>query len=69
MNGKKVAYFSKERAFSMRSPVYIENVGLYIETNLSANAIRNLLIKILGRFEIKISEYKIYLKADYSDMH
>lgn len=53
----------------MRSPVYIENVGLYIETNLSANAIRNLLIKILGRFEIKISEYKIYLKADYSDMH
>lgn len=69
MNGKKVIYFSRVKLPTMRAAREIKNVNMYIETNLSANGIRNLLIKMLNKYNIKLSDYKIYLKADYSDLH
>lgn len=69
MNGKKVTYFTKEKEPYMRAPRYVKSADIYVETNLSANGTRNLLIKILKQFDIKLSDYKIYLKADYSDLH
>lgn len=69
MNGKKVIYFSKEKLSSMRAPRYIKSADIYVDTNLSANGIRNLLIKILNKYNIKLCDYKIYLKADYSELH
>lgn len=69
MNGKKVTYFTKEKESYMRAPRYVKSADVYVETNLSANGTRNLLIKILKQFDIKLSDYKIYLKADYSDLH
>lgn len=69
MNGKKVIYFSKSNLPVMRAPRKIDSANIYIETNLSANGIRNLLVKVLGKYNIKLNDYKIYLKADYSDLH
>lgn len=69
MNGKKVIYFSRVELPTMRAPRKIDSANIYIETNLSANGIRNLLIKALNKYNIKLSDYKIYLKADYSELH
>ncbi len=69
MNGKKVIYFSRIKLPTMRAARKIESANIYVETNLSANGIRNLLIKMLSKYNIKLSDYKIYLKADYSELH
>lgn len=69
MNGKKVIYFSRVKLPTMRAPRIIDSVNIYIETNLSANGIRNLLVKVLNKYSIKLSDYKIYLRADYSELH
>ena len=45
MNGKKVIYFSRVKLPTMRAVVEIKSVNIYVTTNLSANGIRNLLIK------------------------
>lgn len=68
MQGKKVNYISKT-GDRMRKPVKLKNHNIYIETNMSANSIRNLLVKLLKRYEIKITDYQIYLRADYTDLH
>ena len=69
MNGKKVIYFSRVKLPTMRAVVEIKSVNIYVATKLSANGIRNLLIKMLNKYNIKLSDYKIYLKADYSELH
>lgn len=69
MNGKKVIYFSRVKLPIMRAAREIKCADIYVETNLSANGIRNLLIKMLNKYNIKLSDYKIYLKADYSELH
>ena len=69
MNGKKVIYFSRVKLPTMRAVVEIKSVNIYVTTNLSANGIRNLLIKMLNKYNIKLNDYKIYLKADYSELH
>ena len=69
MNGKKVIYFSRVKLPTMRAVVEIKSVNIYVTTNLSANGIRNLLIKILNKYNIRLSDYKLYLKADYSELH
>ena len=69
MNGKKVIYFSRVKLPTMRAVVEIKSVNIYVTTNLSANGIRNLLIKMLNKYNIRLSDYKIYLKADYSELH
>lgn len=68
MQGKKVNYISRTGE-QMRKPVKLKNHDIYIETNMSANSIRNLLVKLLKRYEIKITDYQIYLRADYTDLH
>lgn len=67
MNGKKKKYFSI-KSEGMRSPKVIAN-KVYVETNQSANSIRNLLIKILKEYGISTSGFKIYLRADYSEIN
>nr|DAY84925.1 MAG TPA: SeqA protein/DNA Complex-DNA complex, Recognition of hemimethylated.5A [Caudoviricetes sp.] len=68
MQGKKVNYISRT-GDQMRKPVKLKNHDIYIETNMSANSIRNLLVKLLKKYEIKITDYQIYLRADYTDLH
>lgn len=66
MNGKKKKYFSISPN-QMRNPKMVSN-KIYVETNQSANSIRNLIIKLLKEYEIKISEYKVFFRADYTNI-
>lgn len=67
MNGKKNKYFSCKPE-GIRKPENISNT-IYIETNMSGNSIRNLIIKMLKHYEIKINEYKVFFRADYSNLN
>jgi hypothetical protein len=68
MKGKKSAYLTEDPNL-LRKPVKLKNTTLYIESNLSANSIRNLIVKMLQKYGIKASEFLIYLRADYSRLH
>lgn len=67
MNGKKRKYFSTDPS-KMTEPKTINN-EIYVETLMSSNGFRNLIIKLLKEYEFKVNEYKIYLRADYSDLN
>lgn len=68
MQGKKVVYFAYSPA-AMRKPELISGTKIYAHTNLSANQIRNIIQKMLRKFGISTSDYKMYLKADYTSLH
>jgi hypothetical protein len=68
MKGRKQKLFSTNSA-NNRSPHKIKDSGIYVETNLSANAIRNLIIKMLQKYSLKTSDFKVFLRADYSSLH
>lgn len=59
MKGRKVSYFS--RNFVDRKNEKIKNLDIYVWTNLSANSIRNLIRKLMRKFDIKITDYYIYI--------
>ncbi|MCG8538841.1 MAG: hypothetical protein MJA82_02735 [Clostridia bacterium] len=67
MNGKKNKYFSTNPN-SMRKARTV-NHKIYVEINQSGNAIRNLIVKLLKEYDFKISEYKVYFRADYSTLN
>lgn len=67
MNGKKNKYFSMNPN-SMNDPKPVLN-KIYVETNQSANSLRNLIVKMLKEFNLKISDYKIYFRADYTELN
>lgn len=66
MNGRKRKYFSKVDT-SMKEPMLVDN-EIYVETHMNSNGFRNLIIKLLKEYDFKVSEFKIYLKADYTNM-
>ncbi len=68
MQGRKQKLFSTNPS-NIRNPHKIKDIELYVETNLSANSIRNLIIKMLQKFSMKPSEYKVFLRADYTSLH
>ena len=67
MNGRKRPYFSTEKSL-MRKPKLI-NETIYVETNINANSVRNLLVKLLKKYDYKTNDFKVYLRADYTDRH
>lgn len=69
LNGKKVTYFAYKEEDIVRAPRKIQNLDLYVSTNHSANSIRNIIINILREYKISVSAFKIYLRADYSELH
>jgi len=68
MQGRKVAYFTKDPT-GVRKPELVQGTDIYVTTNLSANNIRNIIQKMLSKYSIPLSDYKIYLKADYTGLH
>jgi len=68
MRGRKTKLFSTNPA-NIRSPHKLQDSELYVETNLSANSMRNLIIKMLQKYNLKPSEFKVFLRADYSNLH
>lgn len=69
MNGKKRIYFSRVELPTMIASRKLKSCEIYVETNLSANSIRTLIIRSLKEYKIKLTDYKVYLRADYSDLH
>lgn len=67
--GRKLAYFTTGNPAQLRSPRKINDLELYVETNFSANFIRNLIIKMLNQYKIPLFEFKVYLRADYTALH
>jgi hypothetical protein len=67
MKGRKVSYFGK--TYIEKKNYKLKNIDIYVWTNLSANHIRNLIRKLLKKYGIKISEFYVYLRADYSSLH
>ncbi|WP_163151111.1 hypothetical protein [Anoxybacillus sp. MB8] len=67
MNGKKNKYFSVDSRL-LRKPENVAN-KIYVETNMSSNAIRNLLIKLLKEYNFKVKEFKVYFRADYTSLN
>lgn len=67
MQGRKVPYFSKE-IVGLRRPKKVSGTDIYVMTNMSANQIRNVVEKMLRKYDIKINDYKVYLRADYTSM-
>lgn len=66
MNGKRRKYFSTKKS-ELRKPGKLNSI--YIETNINSNGIRNLIVKMLQQYDFKISELKVFLRADYTDLH
>jgi hypothetical protein len=67
MKGRKISYFSKKHLD--RKNAKMKNIEVYVWTNLSANSIRKLIRKLLKKFNIKLTDYYVYLRADYTPLH
>ncbi|XOS90970.1 hypothetical protein ACLMAB_19715 [Brevibacillus laterosporus] len=67
MNGKKNKYISV-KSEGMRRPHLILN-QVYIEMNMSGNGIRNLILKMLKAYGFKTTDYKVYFRADYTELN
>lgn len=67
MKGRKNSYFCKE--FIEKKNAKMKNIDIYVWTNLSSNHIKNLIRKLLKKFSIKINDYYVYLRADYTPLH
>ena len=68
MHGKTRIYFSKNKG-NMAKPEKILNTDIYVETNLSANGTRDLIVKMLDQYRIPHDSYKIYLSKDLNPLH
>lgn len=68
MQGRKVPYFCKDQKL-IRAPRSVKGTDIYLMTNMSANQVRNVIERMLRRYDIKINDFKIYLKADYTARH
>ena len=67
MKGRKIKYFGTN--YVELKNAKMKEMDIYVWTNLSANSIRNLILKMLRQFGIEISSFFIYLRADYSPLH
>ena len=68
LQGRKIMYFVKDPT-GMRKPEKIDGTDIYVTTNMSANSIRDVILKMLGKYSINQSDYKIFLRADYTALH
>ena len=68
MQGKTRTYFSKDNNI-MAKPELVKGTGIFVETNLSANSIRDVIIKMLDKYRIPHAAYQIYLSKDLNPLH
>jgi hypothetical protein len=52
----------------MRKPKFILD-QVYIETNMSGNGVRNLILKMLKAYGYKATDFKVYFRADYTELN
>lgn len=68
MNGKRNSYFSISEN-NMRNPKKLECVDIFIETNMNANSIKQVIIKMLKKYKIKLQDYVVFYRADYTELN
>lgn len=68
MQGRTNSYFCTNSK-DIRSPMKVPGADIYIMTNMSSNQIRNVIERMLRKYQINISEFKIFLRADYTARH
>ena len=70
MQGKRRKNFSKNpEELRELSRLKMNNSDIWIETNMSGNGIRNLIIKILKEYKLKVTDVSVYFRADYSELN
>ena len=70
MQGKRRKNFSKTpEELRELSRLKMNNSDIWIETNMSGNGIRNLIIKILKEYKLKVTDVSVYFRADYSELN
>ena len=65
--GRKNTYFLNE--YVPERNQRIGNTDIYVWTNLSANDTVKLIKNILNHYDVPISAFIVYLRADYSELH
>ena len=68
MQGRTRAYFSTISS-EVRKPKKVAGTSIYVETNLSANNIRNIIVNMLEKYNIPKNQYQIYLSKDLTPLH
>ena len=68
MQGKTRVYFSEGKDIMVK-PELIKGTQIYVETNLSANSIRDMIVKMLDKYRIPHASYQIYLSKDLNPLH
>lgn len=71
MKGRKVSYFDSKCVIenNITKNERIPGTDIYVWTSSSCNMTRNLLKKLLKKYNIGLNQFKIYLRADYADLH
>lgn len=71
MKGRKVSYFSTESIVEdyVNKNEKIPGTELYVWVNLSCNHIRNIIRKMLKKYGFSFDDFKIYLRANFSELH
>ncbi len=71
MKGRKAPYFSDKFIVEdyVNKNEQIGNLDVYVWVNLSCNQIRNVVKRILKKFNIPFSQFKVFLRADYKDFY
>ena len=68
MQGKKRIYFSNNTD-NLFKPKAIKGSNVYLESNLSANHIRNIIVRMLDKYDISRQQYQVFLSKDLSPLH
>lgn len=68
MQGKTRKYFSRNEE-SLWNPEKIKGSNIYVETNLSANSTRDMVMKMLDKYRIPYAAFKVYLSKDLNPLH
>ena len=71
MQGRKASYFSNKLIVedNVNKNEKIGNLDVYVWVNLSCNQIKNVIKRMLKKYNYKFDDFKIYLRADYTDLH
>ena len=71
MQGRTAPYFSNKLIVEgdINKNEKISDLDVYVWINLSCNQIRNVIKRVLKKYDYKFEDFKIYLRADYTDLH
>lgn len=68
MHWGKTYNFSNDKKL-LRTAKLIKGSKVYVETSKDSIAVRQLIIKMLEKYNLDNSDYKVYLRADYTERH